>query len=72
MSASELRDWLAFDDIEPIGDIRRDIMLATIAQTIIAVNATKKEKIPSLETLIPFLEKPEQDTKSLLNQLLGT
>lgn len=51
MSIDELREWQAFDSVNPIGDYRMDLNFAGLAQQIAAWSGHCKE-VPSLKELL--------------------
>ena len=59
MSNRELTQWLAFHSKSPIDDERCfDIGPALIRHTHIASNTPKEKSLPSIESLLPFSERP--------------
>ena len=72
MDAHELAEWMAYDKLEPFGEVRADIRAAIIAHTIASV-WTKHP--PELEAFLPFVEKPTQtfaEMKSVLSKAKHT
>lgn len=70
MGIDELREWQAFDSINPIGDYRTDLNFALLAQKIIAWSGHCKEA-PSLKELLvidPFPLTNEQRAIQLAEQ----
>lgn len=71
MSIDELREWQAFDRVNPIGDYRMDLNFAALAQQIAAWSGHCKEAPPLRDLLVidPFpltneqraIEQAEQD-----------
>lgn len=62
MGIDELREWQAFDSVNPIGDYRTDLNFAALAQQIALWSGHCKE-IPSLKDLLvidPFPLTDEQ------------
>lgn len=51
MGIDELREWQAFDSVNPIGDYRMDLNFALLAQKIIAWSGHCKE-VPSIKDLL--------------------
>lgn len=51
MGIDELREWQAFDSVNPIGDYRMDLNFALLAQKIIAWSGHCKEA-PSIKDLL--------------------
>lgn len=51
MSIDELREWQAFDRVNPIGNYRMDLNFAVLAQQIAAWSGHCKE-VPSLKELL--------------------
>lgn len=51
MSIDELREWQAFDSVNPIGDYRMDLNFAALAQQIAYWSGHCKE-LPSLKDLL--------------------
>jgi len=51
MGIDELREWQAFDSVNPIGDYRMDLNFAVLAQQIAAWSGHCKE-IPSVKDLL--------------------
>ena len=51
MGIDELREWQAFDSVNPIGDYRMDLNFALLAQKIIAWSGRCKEA-PSIKDLL--------------------
>ncbi|MGP9691056.1 phage tail assembly protein T [Psychrobacter sp. AOP30-A2-5] len=51
MSIDELREWQAFDSVNPIGDYRMDLNFALLAQKIISWSGHCKEA-PSIKDLL--------------------
>lgn len=51
MSIDELREWQAFDRVNPIGDYRTDLNFASLAQQIARWSGHCKE-VPSLKELL--------------------
>lgn len=51
MSIDELREWQAFDSVNPIGDYRMDLNFALLAQKIITWSGRCTE-MPSLKELL--------------------
>lgn len=62
MSAKQFREWIAFYELEPFGDIRADYRSAQVVQVIAAVNRGKDQKVPTLQEclLSDGHEKPKQ------------
>lgn len=64
MSIDELREWQAFDSVNPIGDYRMDLNFALLNQTIAAWSGIcKSENVPSIKDLLvidPFPVTREQ------------
>ena len=51
MSIDELREWQAFDRVNPIGDYRTDLNFASLVQQVAAWSGHCKE-VPSLKELL--------------------
>lgn len=64
-SSRELAEWMAFAQLEPIGDRRGDYQAAQVAQVIANVNRdTKKRKKPyPVEDFLLEWEDPEEPAK---------
>lgn len=70
MSIDELREWQAFDRVNPIGDYRTDLNFASLAQQVAAWSGHCKE-VPSLKELLavdPFPLTNEQRAIQLVEQ----
>lgn len=70
MSIDELREWQAFDSVNPIGDYRMDLNFALLAQKIITGSGRCTE-VPSLKELLvidPFPLTNEQRAIQLSEQ----
>lgn len=65
LDARELAEYLAFDQIEPIGDIRSDAAAGVIASTIANCHRTKGQSFSPID-FMPFADKPP--TKQMSNQ----
>lgn len=70
MPASEVMSWVAFGQMEPIGDARADLRTGIIAATIANCNAPRKGKPYAPSDFIPTFEprKPQtwQEQKAAL------
>jgi len=68
MSSQEFTQWIAYNNLDPIGDVRQDYNAALIARTIAQVNA-KKGKVYKLEDFKLDFEGPEKmkDPKDIMN-----
>lgn len=68
MGASEFRDWQAFFEVEPFGQLRDDLRAGTIAATIANIHRDKKRrnKPYSIRDFMPGYELAlsEQQTQS--------
>lgn len=49
ISSRELSEWMAYDNIEPFGEIRADMRAGAIVQAIIAPYVKKGHKVPKLQ-----------------------
>lgn len=70
MGIDELREWQAFDSVNPIGDYRTDLNFALLNQAIAAWSGHCKE-VPSLKELLvvdPFPLTNEQRAIQLAEQ----
>lgn len=72
MSSRELTEWLAFSQIEPIGDAREDLRAGIIASTIAnSFRDTEKQKKPysPADFMIDWDNPPKREKKSPGNLL---
>ena len=63
MDSRELAEYLAFDQIEPIGDIRSDAAAGVVAATIANCHRTKGKAFEPTD-FMPFVEKPAKKQMS--------
>ena len=59
ITAAELSELIAFDHLEPIGEIRADVRAATIASTIANVNRSSGSTPYGLYDFMPYVEAPK-------------
>lgn len=65
MPAQELREWMAFASLEPIGEARGDWRAAQVAQMLVAVNMGKGKKPPPIaDFLLRFGEPTEAEAEA--------
>ena len=62
ISSTELSEWVAFDQIEPIGEVRGDVRAGIIASTYASGTMKKKGggKWSPLD-FMPFADKPKEN-----------
>ena len=68
LTSSQLVDWEAYDRIEPIGQQRTDIMLATLCSLLkdsLSAIFSKKGKRPKPTPIVEWLPWMEEDYKRL-------
>ncbi len=67
MSSRELSEWLAFERIEPFGDVRADIRQAMT--TMFIANQWRKKGQPPIEidAFLPYLPKAQASDQSILS-----
>lgn len=75
MSISELRLWMAFDRVSPIGDERNDFHSAQISAAVINAQKTK-DFVPISDMLLRWnepeqVDDPEEEDTSGLEAFLG-
>lgn len=62
MSAREFAEWMAYDQLEPIGAYRDDARMAILdAVVATAFSDPKKGRKPKPEDFMPWLPKPEPE-----------
>jgi hypothetical protein len=61
MTSAELSEWIAFDRIEPIGEIRGDVQAGIVASVIANVNRAKGGRTFKPLDFMPFADKPPAD-----------
>lgn len=72
LSVPKLLDWMAFDDIDPIGDQRADISRAIVAQTVAACAGVESPKVTDfLPFPDPEPERPKRSAKDMFAGLIG-
>lgn len=59
LTASELRMWIEYDKLSPIGDVRGDIQTA---QVVSAVYGAKGVKVPLTDAMLDWSGKGEEET----------
>lgn len=67
MSAREFSEWMAYDRLEPFGEVRADLRAGIIASTIAAVNTPKGRRRPRPSDFMPEFDK-RRPTESELGQ----
>lgn len=60
ISSTELSEWMAFDAIDPIGELRGDARNGILASLIYNVNRGKDVKPSTPIDFMPFAEKEER------------
>lgn len=74
ISSSQFTEWMAFDEIDPIGERRADLRNAMVMRMHISMNTPKGKTPPTIHELMPFEpEQPSQDEswKKIQNALRG-
>jgi hypothetical protein len=62
MSAREFREWMAYDQVEPIGSWRDDARIAQLCLLVAtAWSDPKKGRRPTLDDFLPWIPKPETE-----------
>ena len=69
MDARELAEYLAFDQIEPIGDIRADAAAGVIASTVANCHRSKGKSFTPMD-FMPFADRPARK-KMTTNEIEG-
>ena len=64
MDARELAEYIAFDQVEPIGDIRSDAAAGVIASTIANCHRSKGKAFSPID-FMPFADKPEKQPMNM-------
>ena len=79
MDSRELSEWLAYDQIEPIGAVRGDLNAGIISSTIANCNRGKNQKVFTPADFMPLHKSASDDrnedvamTQSALNSLVAT
>lgn len=63
ISSRELSEWMAYDRIEPFGETRADLRIATIVRAVISPWVKKGHKPPTLkECMLDFEVKEPMET----------
>ena len=72
ISSRELSEWQAYDSIEPFGDPRADLRIATIVRAVISPWIKKGHTPPTLkECMLDFEVKEPMDSSEIKGFLLG-
>lgn len=58
-SSRELSEWMAYDSIEPFGQLRDDARIALLASTVVNMVSKKKVKV---QDFMPFLKEDRTQT----------
>lgn len=58
ISSSQFTEWMAFDEIDPIGERRADLRNAMSMRMFISANLASGKQPPKLHELMPFEEAP--------------
>ena len=61
IDSRELAEWMAYDRIDPIGDLGAAYRTAILCQQVIAPYLKDGAKMPGLHTFMPFADQPEED-----------
>lgn len=66
MTSSELSEWMAYDRIEPIGDIRGDIQAGVIASTLSNLMGKRRDgRASEPYDFLPFIERKKPNMAKL-------
>lgn len=57
MTAAELREWMAFDRVEPIGELRADFRAGLVAATVANVHRGRGRQAFTPADFMPFLDR---------------
>lgn len=68
MTSMEMAEWQAYDAVEPIGDIRRDIHAAIVAREV-ANNNPYRRKPKQLADFMPFQARTKPSQATLVAKL---
>jgi hypothetical protein len=73
ISSRELSEWMAFDQVEPIGGRRGDLQAGVVAATVANVNRAKGQRAYDVTDFVPeYGRKAEtMDADALVTQQLG-
>lgn len=73
ISSRELTEWMAFDQVEPIGGRRGDLQAGVVAATVANVNRAKGSREYRVTDFVPVYGKREEviDAESLVLQQVG-
>jgi hypothetical protein len=61
IDSREFAEWMAFDQIDPVGDERTDLMLAQLAALFFNANRDSGTSARSPADFMPFTEKTKDD-----------
>jgi hypothetical protein len=67
MSSAELTEWIAFNQLSPVGDDRGDLQAAIVSQVVANVNRAKGRKPYTSKDFMPYIiedktERPVSET----------
>lgn len=73
ISSRELTEWIAFDQVEPIGDRRGDLQAGVVAATVANVNRAKGARAYLVTDFMPEYGRKEVavDADALVSQQVG-
>lgn len=73
MSSRELSEWMAFDQVEPIGGRRGDLQAGVVAATVANVNRAKGQRAYAVTDFVPEYGHRQEtlDADALVTQQLG-
>ena len=61
MSSKQFSEWMAYDTLEPFGEIRADIRNAMLCAILVNINRGKNSKPAKLEDFMPTFDKKWMD-----------
>jgi len=72
MSADEFDDWVAYNSLNQIGELRADLRAAIVAETIANCNRARGTTAYKREDFMPFLqaEKPKQTDEDIATSVM--